>query len=350
MNRLSLLLTLCLVTVLTACAPAAPSATPTGLATPILGAVSVSTAAVATVMPVLITSLPSDSTPPPTSVPPTLAPVPPLPGGLGPTELKYRLLAQFPDIFFCDPDFYPVARADETDLARQLFPGLQANPEEFNAILSHNQLTGLSTYTGEQKLLIYREHKKLAAVIFELAGEGYHFQLQVLNAGGKGESITGLINGKGEITVEQRTPSIATCPICLAEGTLIDTPSGPLPVQDLRLGMLVWTQERTGERVAKPVLQIGKTVVPSTHQVVHLVLDDGRELWVSPAHPSADGRPVGQLRAGDRLDGGIIFSAISVRYESYATYDLLPAGQTGFYWANGILLASTLKDSPEFER
>jgi hypothetical protein len=344
MTRLPLLLALCLVTVLAACAPAAPGTTPAEVTTPMVGAISVSTAAVATVMPVVITALPSGSTPPPTSIPPTLTPLLPLPGGLGPTELKYRLLAQFPDIFFCDPDFYPVARADETDQARQLFPELQANKEEFEAILAHNHLAGLPTFTGEQKLLVYREHKKLAAVIFELAGESYHFQLQVLNPGGKGESISGVINGKGEITVEQRTPSIATCPICLAEGTLIDTPSGPVPVQDLRPGMLVWTEQKNGRRVIEPVLQIGKTVVPSTHQVVHLVLEDGRELWVSPGHPAADGRRVGQLRAGDPLDGGTIRSAALERYPGYAVYDLLPAGETGFYWANGILLASTLKD------
>ncbi len=162
--------------------------------------------------------------------------------------------------------------------------------------------------------------------------------------------ITGSINGKGEFTIEQRTPTITTCPICLAEGTLIDTPAGPVPVQNLRPGVLVWTEQSAGGRVAKPVLQIGKTVVSATHQVVHLVLDDGRQQWVSPGHPAADGRRVGQLLAGDRLDGGIIRSAALVRYTSHAVYDLLPAGETGFYWANGILLASTLKDSLEYRR
>ncbi len=180
MARLPLLLTLCLVSALAACAPAAPGTNAVGLTTPIAGTFSVSTAEVSTVMPVLITSLPADYTPPPTTVPPTLTPILPLSGGMGPTELKYRLLAQFPDLFFCDPDFYPVARADETDLARQHFTELQANPEEFNTILSHIHLAVLPTYTDEQKLLIYREHKKLAAIIFELAGEGYHFQLQAL--------------------------------------------------------------------------------------------------------------------------------------------------------------------------
>ena len=29
-------------------------------------------------------------------------------------------------------------------------------------------------------------------------------------------------------------------------------------------------------------------------------------------------------------------------YTGHATFDLLPAGDTGFYWANGILIGSTL--------
>jgi hypothetical protein len=346
MARLPVLATICLAVIVAGCGPAGAVTTPVGFATPVVGTVSASTASVATVVAILVTPLPPDYTPPPTPVPPTLTPIPVLQGGLGPTGLKYRVLDQFPDIFFCDPDYYPVARNDETVLAQQHFPELQANAEEFNAILSHTHLAGLSTYTDEQKLLIYREHKKLAAVHFELAGNSYRFQLTVEKAKGQGELISGLIDGQGNITVQQSKATITTCPICLAEGTLIDTPAGPLPVQNLRVGMLVWTTDGAGMRAAKPVLRIGKTAVPPTHQVVHLALTDGRELWVSPNHPTADGRRVGQLQAGDRLDGAIIRSAKLVNYTSYATYDLLPAGESGFYWANGILLASTLRDSP----
>jgi hypothetical protein len=52
---------------------------------------------------------------------------------------------------------------------------------------------------------------------------------------------------------------------------------------------------------------------------------------------------MGQLQVGDHVDGGRIVSSSLVRYMDYATYDLLPAGDTGFYWANDVLLASTLK-------
>jgi hypothetical protein len=277
-------------------------------------------------------------------VPPSPTYIPTIPAGLSPTQLKYRLLSEFPDFFFCDPDYYPVARADEMELALERFPELQANSEEFAAILAHNNLEGLSTYTDEQKLLIYQEHKKMAAILFELKESGYAFQIQVAESEGRGELVSGVVDSQGKITVQERTPSIVTCPICLAGGTQIDTPDGPSPVEDLRLGTLVWTVDNAGKRIAQPVIRLGKTIVPSTHRVVHLVLDNGRQLWVSPGHPTVDGRRFGQLKPGDALAGTQVRSAEWVAYPAGATYDLLPTGDTGFYWADGILLASSLSE------
>ncbi len=352
MTRLHRLLVMGLSLTLVACSPTAFGTTtpirptsPSGNATPIVitavaGAVSAPTTA-----PIFVSPLPPDHTPSPTEVPPTVTSIPTLPGGLSPTELKYRVLEQFPNFFFCDPDYYPVARADELDLARQHFPELQANAEEFNQILAHHNLTGLTTFTNDQKLLIYRDHKRLAALRFELTPTGYQFQLQLAQSPGQGELVSGLIDGQGEIANLQRTPSIATCPICLAIGTLIDTPAGPLPVQSLRVGTWVWTMNQAGMRTVQPLIQIGQTVVPATHHMVHLVLSDGREVWVSPGHPTTDGRVVGRLQAGDFLDGARILSVERVFYTGTATYDILPAGDTGAYWADGILLASTLKSA-----
>jgi len=337
MTRFTGLLTIVLAIMLGACGASTPGTAPAGVTTPIVG-----TASVSTVEPIIITELPPDYTPPPTSVPPTQTPIPTLPGGLGPTELKYRVLDQFPDFFFCDPDYYPVAHGDELDLARQRFPELQVNPEEFSTILEHNKLAGLANFTDEQILLIYREHKKLAAIPFELTDNSYQFQLQVAESEGEGELISGLIDDQGSITILERNPSIATCPICLAAGTLIDTPAGPVPVQSLRVGTPVWTRDNAGRRVAQPLVRIGKTFVPASHQVVHLVLDDGRELWASPGHPTVDGETLDQLQIGDSLDGANILLIERIPYTDLATYDLLPAGETGFYWANGIMIASTL--------
>jgi hypothetical protein len=345
MKRLRFLLVFCVALLLPACSPAAAgasTASPTAGVSPVIITIFANTAVVSTALPA-ITTPPPGATPPTAPIPAGPTPIPTLAGGLGPSELKYRLLAQFPDLFFCDPDFYPVARADEGGLAVQVFPALQANPEEFNAILTHNQLTGLTSFSDAQKLLIYREHKKLGALHFVLSGSSYQFSLQVSPSKGQGKLISGTIDGQGVVNVQQRKATVATCPVCLAEGTLIDTPAGSFSVQNLLPGMLVWTQTKGGGRVAEPVLRVGKTVVPASHQVVHLVLADGRKLWVSPGHPTADGRQVGTLRAGEALDGSIIRSADLVGYAGYATYDLLPGGETGFYWANGILMGSTLK-------
>ncbi len=350
MTRLHSLLVMGLTLTLAACSPAAFGTTtpirptsPSGNATPIVitaiaGAVSAPTTAPAP-------PPPPDYTPPPTEIPPTATPIPTLPGGIGPTELKYRILEQYPNFFFCDPDYYPLARANELDLARQHFPELQANAEEFNQILAHHNLTGQTTFTDDQKLLIYRDHKRLAALQFELTPTGYQFLFQIAESPEQGELVSGLIDGQGEITNLQRTPQITICPVCLAVDTLIDTPAGPMPIQSLRVGTWVWTLNRAGMRTAQPLIQIGQTVVPATHQMVHLVLIDGRELWVSPGHPTTDGRAVGQLRASDFLDGARILSVERVPYTGTATYDILPAGDTGTYWANGILLASTLKNA-----
>jgi hypothetical protein len=330
---------------LTACASASTGSTPA--ITPITSTAMVGTASAVSGGTISITGLPPDSTTPATVAPTAPTPIPTMPGSLGPTELKYRLLARFPGFFYCDPDEYPVAHANELDLARQRFPELQADKEEFDAILAHNDLAGQASFTDDQKLLIYRQYKKLAAIQLTLVGESYQFQLQVEQTNDSSELISGLIDGQGNVTVQQRTPSIATCPICLAAGTLIDTPTGPVPVQDLHLGMPVWTLDKAGVRVARPLLRVSRTIVPANHQVIHLVLDDGRALWVSPGHPTADGRRVGQLQVGDFLDGSRLLAMDRVPYVGFATYDLLPAGDTGFYWADGILLASTLANIPK---
>jgi hypothetical protein len=239
----------------------------------------VSTAvAVGTVLPETI--VPGTPGPPPTEAPPT--PIPSLPSALSPTELKYRLLEEYPDFFYCDPDYYPVARADEGELALERFPEIQANAEEFQAILAHNGLAGQTEFTDEQKLLIYREHKKLAALSFELAGEAYRFQLRTADTNTlEGFFITGTIDGQGRIEVQENTPGFVDCPICLAAQTRIDTPGGPVAVEDLRAGDIVWTVNRAGERVPAPVLLVGQSPAPAGHRMVHLVLDDGREVFVS---------------------------------------------------------------------
>lgn len=134
----------------------------------------------------------------------------------------------------------------------------------------------------------------------------------------------------------------AICPICLAAGTRIETPDGPVPVEALRPGMAVWTADRTGRRVPGVVRAVRRRPVPPGPWMLHLVLEDGRAVTVSPGHPLGDGRVAADLQVGDHWDGSRVRAVERPRYTGGWTYDLLPSGETGFYWANGIRLASTL--------
>ena len=132
------------------------------------------------------------------------------------------------------------------------------------------------------------------------------------------------------------------CPICLSGATLIDTPSGPVAVKDIRVGAPVWTVNKDENHTVGIVAKTSKVSVPPTHKMVHLILDDGRALFVSPGHPTVDGRTVGDIVVGDMYDGARIASSELVSYGDGYTYDILPSGETGFYFANGILLDSTI--------
>jgi len=141
--------------------------------------------------------------------------------------------------------------------------------------------------------------------------------------------------------------------ICLAASDSIATPTGPIPVAQLRVGMMVWTLDAAGKRVAAPVVEVNHRPTPTGLHVLRLTLADGRVVDASAGHPTVDGRPVGELRAGDGLDGSRLIRVESIPYAG-DTWDLLPAGPTGVYWANGIQLGSTLARSvrgrsPAFE-
>lgn len=152
-----------------------------------------------------------------------------------------------------------------------------------------------------------------------------------------------LLRIEGETAIFNPLYSKQPCPICLAKDTKIDTPLGPMNVQDLQIGMQVWTTDKQGNFVAQPIVKTSKVPVSPSHQMIHLVLDDGRELFVSPGHPVTNGHAIDDLRAGEMYDGALIVSVSRVLYAQGYTYDVLPDGETGFYTANGILIGSTLK-------
>ena len=266
-----------------------------------------------------------------------------LPANSSVYQLEYVLFAKYPDIFWCDPDFYPVAReGQEQQNASTQFLTIKSNQAEFSAILAHLNLSDKTDYTDNEKLLIYREHKKLNyAVQMTAADGGYNFDLRV--GVGQGQRIQGTIMTTGKITVTSTETSFNTCPICLVSGTLIDTPQGQVPVEQLSKGMMVWTMDDSGNRIAKEIIATASTIVPVSFQVIRIGLSDGRTVTASPGHPTSEGRAIADYQAGEELDGAWVIAVDYITYEGGITYDILPEGATGFYWANGILLGSTLK-------
>jgi hypothetical protein len=264
---------------------------------------------------------------------------------LGANQLKFKVLDEVGAPIYCDPDFYPVARIDgEKTNAIAKYPEIKADTELYSAIVAHEHLPS-GELTDEQKLVLYRAWKLLRALTLTQTGSDYSFSYRVLSKGGAASylMVTGTVRVDGVVTVSSRTPTGAPpCPICLAAATLIATPLGDVRVTDVKPGMVVWTANADGTRVSARVLEVGSMEAPTGHRMVHVVLADGRELHASPGHPTADGRPLGSLAAGDVLDGSRIVLWELVAYAGERTYDLLPAGPTGAYWANGVLLSSTL--------
>jgi hypothetical protein len=270
----------------------------------------------------------------------------PLTGGAPPLtidQLKFRVMDRAGAPNYCDPDLYPIAReGGEQANAIADYPQIHANSELYAAILVHERLPA-GDLTDAQKLTVYRAYKLLRAMDLTLNSAGDFVFKYRATVGDSIQISSGSITPDGVVTITSQTPSgPAPCPICLAAATLISTPSGAVRVTDVKPGMLVWTASPDGGRLAAPVLEVGSTPVPAGHMMVHLVLADGRELLASPGHRTADGRPVGALAVGDQLDGSTVSEWELVPYAGDRTYDLLPAGATGTYWADGIPLKSTL--------
>ena len=155
-------------------------------------------------------------------------------------------------------------------------------------------------------------------------------------------AVGGPVRIDGSKCVENGTqdPPMFTC---LSDTTNIDTPYGSVRVTDIHQGDIVWSVDKFGNKILARVLVTHRTRVPDAHNVVDLKLKDGHEVKLSPGHPMGDGRIAGELRSGDKIDGTTVVSAVLMTYGKPYTYDILPSGDTGEYWADGVLLGSTLK-------
>lgn len=248
---------------------------------------------------------------------------------------------------YCDPDEYPVPHGSPVENARARIPVIEQDRAAFAAILEHEHLRAGQQFTDDQLIAINDDYKQMQAIELQRVGDDYAFSVLVpdTNSNTGNERVNGTVKRSGQVEIKARGPGEpVNCPICLAADVRIATPFGDVAVQDIRTGMAVWTTDLKGQRTIGVVLRTGRTQAPLGHRVVRITLGDGRTLLASPGHPTADGRTIGALMRGDRLDGSRVVAAVLVSYSGAATFDLLPSGPTGTYFANGVLLGSSLSE------
>jgi hypothetical protein len=271
----------------------------------------------------------------------------PTPSGaaLSTAALKYRIIDAAGDPSLdCGPPLISSAyEAKQRADAKAAVTRLGSDPPTLSVVEQRLHITSGPPFPDSQTMDIYLELLKLQKIQLVPVGTGFHFSYRVL-AQSATHDVQGSVTRAGSVTVDKVGPSqFFSCPICLARGTLIATPVGPVPVEAVHVGMAVYTADAEVQRVAVTVVRIGSTRVSPTHRMLTIRLSDGRSVTASPNHPTAGDRPLASLHAGDMLDGAVITSITSEPYQGDRTYDLLPAGSTGTYWADGVLLGSTLR-------
>ncbi len=127
-------------------------------------------------------------------------------------------------------------------------------------------------------------------------------------------------------------------PICCSPDTRIKTNGEQKRIADIREGELVLTDNGKIVKVKK----VSKTPVKN-HKVLKVTFNDGTILEISPGHPTADGKIFKDLKMGDLLGERLVVEAKLIPYIYSHTYDILPDSPSGNYYANGILIGSTLK-------
>lgn len=133
-------------------------------------------------------------------------------------------------------------------------------------------------------------------------------------------------------------PPECPVPICFSPDTQIKTDKADINISDLSVGDIVLTDNKTPVKIKKT----GQIKVKN-HKILEVKLNDATVLKVSPGHPTGDGRKFEDLMMGDILDERVIVESKLIDYKFSHTYDILPDSKTGNYYANGVLVGSTLK-------
>lgn len=132
---------------------------------------------------------------------------------------------------------------------------------------------------------------------------------------------------------------------CLTSACKIRTIHGYREVEELTIGDSIATIDN-GDTIFLPIIQTNKIAVEQEkHIICNIEFLNGIKISVSSEHPASDYKSeIGSLKPGDILNGLVVTSIEKTINKEKFTYDILPAGSTGTYWVNGVLLGSTLFD------
>ena len=197
------------------------------------------------------------------------------------SELKYLLIDRYGDIVVPEPVGVP----EEVRLqqAKGALSTMRADSEAFQLILDRLGLIDQPEYGDSELLDIFDQFRTLNAVGLERTGNEYEFSLVVIEDGFP-VRVEGRISAGGAVAETGRNPAIL--PICLSEGTLIDTPTGATAIEELNGGAKVWTLDSSGQRREASVKIVASALAPNGHIMLSLSLEDGRSLLASPGHPA----------------------------------------------------------------
>jgi len=145
------------------------------------------------------------------------------------------------------------------------------------------------------------------------------------------------INGN-ELSVHGCYPAGCPVPICLSAETRIKTPTIEKVVTDLKESDFVISDNGKLVKIKKT----SKTEAKK-HKILKITFHDATTLEISPNHPTSDRKLFKELKIGDLIGGKQIIEIKEILYKYKYTYDILPDSETGNYYANGVLIGSTLK-------
>lgn len=136
---------------------------------------------------------------------------------------------------------------------------------------------------------------------------------------------------------------------CIVEGTPVDTPSGPKPIEDLKVGDQVWSRTHNGTLSPSTVVSVERD---ETLRYLRFTFVDGRRLEVTASHPIATG--TGWTEAGDLSPeqammgrfGNLDITAIETVLSWQAVYDISVEPHSNFF-ANGVLVHNKSPSRPQ---